>query len=633
MIQELREYSQSFFFKLLLGIICVTFVISFGIGSFGDRREVIAKVNGREILLKDYQKAYQEGIQSLRQQFGENADAFAEQINLRQRVFEQLIERELMAREAAEMDLETTDLELQEQIRRQPYFHKEGRFDYETYNTVLSQNRIVRHEYEDSLRHDLMAGKLQELLTQGLIVGSAEVEEIFRLENEKLEISYLHFKPEAFMPQVAMTAEEVRSHFEENKESYKSDPEFRIDYFTLDLEQYKDSVKVREREIRRYYERNLETYTTPAKVKARHILLKVETEGGEEKLEQRRDELKSILARIRDGADFEEEARLHSEDATAEKGGDLGWFQPGEMVPAFEDAAFRLETGKVSEVVQSPFGIHLIRVDERTEEVAKSLEEVREEITGILTDKRAEKKLDEELSRLELELPDQSLEEHAVALGLTIKNSDSFSKTGVIPGNGSAFGLIPQLEGKEVEAKGIWKRNPVQGHLIYRLQEIRDPETREFDEVKLEVKQDLKQERALELAKETARKGMEKTTAGASLQELAEEHGLEVQNFEFTASTKFLPQIGQNETFREKALSLTESEPFGLHEGEKRSDLIQLLGKRFEEENTEPVKEQIRQRLLQRLTQSVLVKELKRLRDEAEVEIIIPVFQPPQSAS
>ena len=113
------------------------------------------------------------------------------------------------------MVLDSTDLELQEQIRRQPYFHKEGRFDYETYNTVLSQNSIVRHEYEDSLRHDLMAGKLQELLTQGLIVGSNEVEEIFRLENEKLEINYLHFKPETFMPQITVSAEEVRSHFAE----------------------------------------------------------------------------------------------------------------------------------------------------------------------------------------------------------------------------------------------------------------------------------------------------------------------------------------------------------------------------------------------------------------------------------
>ena len=108
MIQELREYSQSFLFKLLLGVICVTFVVSFGVGSFGDRKEVIAKVNGREILLKDYRKAYQNRLQSLRQQFGENADAFAEQINLRQRVFEQMIDQELLAIEAEKMNLEAT---------------------------------------------------------------------------------------------------------------------------------------------------------------------------------------------------------------------------------------------------------------------------------------------------------------------------------------------------------------------------------------------------------------------------------------------------------------------------------------------------------------------------------------------
>ena len=143
MIQELREYSQSFFFKLLLGIICVTFVISFGIGSFGDRREVIAKVNGREILLKDYQKAYQEGIQSLRQQFGENADAFAEQFNIRRLVFEQLVEKELMTIEAEGLNLETTDFELQEQIRIQPYFQKNGKFDYETLK-YLNKERYIK---------------------------------------------------------------------------------------------------------------------------------------------------------------------------------------------------------------------------------------------------------------------------------------------------------------------------------------------------------------------------------------------------------------------------------------------------------------------------------------------------------
>ncbi len=160
MIQELREYSKSIFFKILLGIIAITFVLSFGVGGFfGDRKEVIAIVNDNEILLREYRAAYQNRIQSLRQQFGESADQIAEQINLRQQVFEQLIDRYLLLSEAAEMNLMTTDLELQDYIRNQPFFQKNGQFDYGTYETVLSQNRIVRHEYENSLRTDILVTK------------------------------------------------------------------------------------------------------------------------------------------------------------------------------------------------------------------------------------------------------------------------------------------------------------------------------------------------------------------------------------------------------------------------------------------------------------------------------------------
>ena len=115
MIQELREYSNSIFFKILLGVIAITFVLSFGVGGFfGDRKEVVAIVNDNEILLREYRVAYQNRIQSLRQQFGESADQIAEQINLRQQVFEQLIDRYLLLSEAAEMNLMTTDLELQD---------------------------------------------------------------------------------------------------------------------------------------------------------------------------------------------------------------------------------------------------------------------------------------------------------------------------------------------------------------------------------------------------------------------------------------------------------------------------------------------------------------------------------------
>ena len=103
MIQELREYSKNIFFKLLLGVIAITFVLSFGVGGFfGDRKEVVAKVNDQEILLKEYREAYQIRMRAFQEQFGENAEKFAEQLNLRQQVFNQLIDRYLLLTDAAE---------------------------------------------------------------------------------------------------------------------------------------------------------------------------------------------------------------------------------------------------------------------------------------------------------------------------------------------------------------------------------------------------------------------------------------------------------------------------------------------------------------------------------------------------
>jgi len=471
------------------------------------------------------------------------------------------------------------------------------------------------------------------LMGAGLLVSSNEVEEMYQLENEKIQIGYLHFDPQVFIPEIEINETEVRQYFDENRDSFKTDKAFRIDSFMLGLQDFQDTVKVREREIRRYYEKNLETYTTPPKVKARHILFKLDAKADEEQLQKRREELQKLLEEIKEGGDFEELAKRVSEDATAEKGGDLGWFKPGEMVPAFEDAAFRLAIGEVSDIVQSPFGLHLIRVDERQDKVEKDLEEVREEITAVLTDKRAEKKLEEELTRIEAEIPDKELSEVAGEFSKSVLSSKTFSKNDVIPGLGSAFGLVTELEQKQNEEKGVWKRNSLQGHVVYQLKEISEPAIQEFSDVQEEVREALKMKRAEELARKKASQALSQAQGGTQLEELATENGLQVQTFEFTATTQYLPQLGKNETFRKTALSLKESSPFALSDDENRIDLVQLQGKRMEEADPKTLKQQIRLRLRQQLQQTVLSKELERLRDTADVEIINPVFQQLQQTS
>jgi len=632
MIQELREYSNNLFFKLLMGVIAVTFVLSFGVGGFfGDRKEVVAKVNGQEILLKEYREAYQNRLRALQQQFGENADKFAEQLNLRQQVFNQLVDRYLLLTDAEELNLAATDLELQDFISKQPYFQQNGQFDYNTYETVLSQNRIVRYEYEDSLRSDILLTKKQQFLGTGLVINDNEVEQAFRREFEKIELEYVYFDPQVFVEKTAVEEVELRRHFKDNPKDFQTLNQFRMEYFTISGDYFQDNVKVREREVRRYYKKYAENYVTPPEVKARHILVKIVQDAPELEQEKKREKLNKLLAKIKEGSSFEELAKKHSEDATSAEGGDLGWFKPGEMVPAFESAAFALEVGQVSEIVQSPFGLHLIKVEERKDEITKSLDDSREEITLILAKSRAEKRLEEELDRL-AGLAGEVFTEEAQKLNREIVKTEWFDRTEVIPGLGSSAALVTELMSRKDGEMGVWKRNPVLGHVIYRLSETKIPETRLFEDSREDVSKAVRLEKATAIAIENAKSSLNQLQAGTTLKNIVKKHGLKTEKLEFTANTRFLPNIGDNTEFRKVGLHLNENSRFGLSLYGNRADLILFRKRSLNEENTLEQKNKVRLQLLQNMQQALLSKELKRLRSSASIEVIDPVFSTPDSS-
>jgi peptidyl-prolyl cis-trans isomerase D len=632
MIQELREYSNNIFFKLLMGVIAVTFVLSFGVGGFfGDRKEVVAKVNDQEILLKEYREAYQNRLGALQQQFGENAEQFAEQLNLRQQVFNQLIDRHLLLTDAAELNLVATDLELQDYIRKQPFFQQNGQFDYDTYETVLSQNRIVRHEYETSLRADILLTKKQQLLGTGLVISDNEVEQTFRRNFEKIEVEYVYFDPQVFVEKTTAEDAELRKYLQDNPQNFQTLNKFRMEYFTISADYYQDNVKVREREVRRYYKKYTDNYVTPPEVKARHILLKLVPDAPENEQQEKREQLNKLLAEIKTGSSFEELAKKHSEDGTSADGGDLGWFKPGEMVPAFESAAFALEAGQVSEIVQSPFGLHLIKVEERKDEITKSLDEAREEITLILAESRAQKRLEEDLDRL-AGLAGEAFSDEAQKLNREILNAEWFDRTEVIPGLGSAAALVPELVSRKSGEMGVWKRNPVLGHVIYRLSETKIPETRLFEDAKEDVFKAVRLEKAKTVALESAKKALTQLEAGTKLNKLVKKHGLKTETLEFTANTRFLPNIGDNTEFRKVGLHLNENSLFGLSIDGNRADLILFKKRSLSEDKALEQKDKVRAQLLQNMRQALLSKELKRLRDSATIEVINPVFGTPGSS-
>ena len=149
-----------------------------------------------------------------------------------------------------------------------------------------------------------------------------------------------------------------------------------------------------EADLRMAFERNRAQLTQPETVSARHILLRASAATSPENVALRatvRARLEKIRDAIRAGADFSEQAQRHSEDPSASSGGDLGSFTRGRMVAPFEQAAFSLPVGEVSDIVETQFGFHLIKVESHSPERAPNFEDARERLRQrISVERRAE---------------------------------------------------------------------------------------------------------------------------------------------------------------------------------------------------------------------------------------------------
>ena len=165
------------------------------------------------------------------------------------------------------------------------------------------------------------------------------------------------------------------------------------------------------------------------------------------------------------------------------------------------------------------------------------------------------------------------------------------------------------------------------GHVIYLVEETKEPVVRTFEDSESDVENAVRLEKAEALSLEAARKTLIKVRGGEDFESLTQKQGLSTEIMEFTVNTRFLPLIGDNSEFRKVGLHLNENEPFGLSVNEKRADLIRFRKRTFAEGNSEEQKENVRMQLLQNLKNSLLIKELKRLRESAEIEVINPVFR------
>ncbi len=532
--------------------------------------DAAAVVGKEKITFTEFERAYRQAEDVYRQAYGDQfSSELARQIGLPRQVMETLVADKVLLAEARRMGLRVSDSEVRRQILDYPVFRNEdGSFvGQETYQRILRSNNLTPESFEASVRQDLLTGKVRRVLVHNLFVPEDEVEAAYREQVERARVRLVKLPSERFAEQVDLEPDRLAAWFEAHQEEFRVPERRAVDYLLIDRAAIQATLEVEDAEIDQFYRENLDEFTREEEIRARHILLRT---GEERSADDADRELTAIKKRIEAGEDFEEIAREASEDpGSGARGGDLGFFGRGQMVKPFEDAAFSAQLGDLVGPVRSAFGSHLIEVLERRQGGVQTLDEVSGLIRGRLLSERArtvaENKAQELAARIEREGLEGGEAFRTLAegeTGVTFHATEPFGREDNVPGIGRATGFSVAAFDLEPEAVS----GPVKtgsGWAILHLREVVEPRVPALDEVREEVEAAYRGERQLDLAVEKLTEQRERLAAGATLEQVAAELGVEVEESEEFGAGGNIGSLGRNGAVARAALELGEGEVGG----------------------------------------------------------------------
>ena len=562
MLDRMRRHKG--WLKWSLALVVLAFVFLY-VPGFMDQtggavlpNDVIARVGDREISLFDFQQIYTRQLQAYRLETGgEISEEVLRSLGIDRQILQQMIDGHAALAEAERLGLEVSDAEVRERILTFPAFQVDGRFIGEaSYRQLLQQQRppLSPSQFEEEIRNEILVDRLQAAVTGWVRVSDAEVAEEHRRRNERVRVDVVAFRAADFRDQVEATDSDVDLQFAEEAANYEVPEKRRLRFLLVDQTAIFDTLTLTEDEVRQYYDANLSQYQTPGQVRASHILLRVEGDDDEATAARAAE----LAAEARAGADFAALAREHSQDeANADNGGDLGLFGRGRMVPEFENAAFALAEGEISDPVRSPFGYHVINVTDKQEEVTQPFAEVRGAIENTLKRERSSARATA-LARAIAEeaATPQELERAASARGYELQESGFAARGEPILG----LGLAQEVSAQAFAIDPGTVAGPIptpSGPAFVTVTDIQEPYIPELDEVRDQVREDVIRKKSLTLAQERAAEAAETLKAADDFVAAAEEAEWSVGSSDLVTRGSALPEVGVSAAVETVAFAMT----------------------------------------------------------------------------
>ena len=561
MLDRMRRHKG--WLKWSLALVVLTFVVfyipDFFTPSIGaSPSEVLAEVEGEPITVGTFQRRYAAQVNAYRNAYGGQLnDQLLKQLGIDRQILQQLIDEEAMVAESERQGITVSDVEIRERILALPGFQENGKFIGEQrYRTLLQMQNppMTTAEFERSLRRALQIEKLRNAVTGWMSVSDADVAGEYRRRNEKVKLEVVPITAESLKNEVSVTDAEVTAYFDSSKEKYRIGEKRKVKYAIVNVDQVRSTIVVPEADIQAFYTQNLQQYQTPAQVRASHILFKIE--GKDEKVvrAQAEDVLKKVKA---PGADFAALAKQYSEDdSNNANGGDLDYFGRGRMVAEFEQAAFAMKPGEISDLVKTAFGFHIIKVVDNKPDSTRPVAEVRPEIEEQLKWQKAQAEAEKIAKSLEGTIKsaadlDRVAKERNLQVtetGLVLQN-EPIQGVGVQPElSGRVFGM---KEGEVTPAMRVatgWVFATVTGR-----QEAYVPT---LDEVRTRVTDDLKQQKAVDLVKQRAAAIAADLKQAKDFAAAVKRAGLEIKTTELIARGSPVADLGVSEQVDAAAFAL-----------------------------------------------------------------------------
>lgn len=558
MLRQMRENFKSL--SWTLWIVIIVFIGGFiifnqgGLGSKnpGESNTTIVSINGEKIKVDLFRKKLYRILKNYQRQLKNNFNSsIITQLRLPEQILQGIINSKIIENEARKLKLRVINHELKEKIVNYPAFQKDGKFiGVKEYENFLAYNRINIKSFENDLKKEIIAEKLKEIITSGLIIDNETLEKKYKQEKDMAELEFIVLKPDRIKTKIEVNENESKQYFNEHKVEFKTLEKRQGTIIAYKYDTFNKDIKISNRELYDYFKKNKKMFLTPGKTKISRIFIKYNKQNREEKLKEA-EELNKKLNK----ENFSKKAKEFSQDDKAENGGDWGLWQWKNFTTQELSIIERLKANQISSPIDTLTGFSIIYISEKVPENQQTFKTAKKRIKDIIEREELTNLVKGKLEKIYAKLKNKkNIKDRARELGIKIIETEALSNGQSIK-NLDEVGYISRKLFTLNKNETIFPVEFIKGIAIVQLSKIIEPEIEKFENIKEKVQEKIIHIKKMNLLIDNA-KEISITLNNLNINEKSKEgflkrNNLSSNNYTYKRGNKlsFLPQKNKLDDF------------------------------------------------------------------------------------